>query len=150
MPLFDLPMSILFLLFLWLFILIGFYPAWKRAAAKFRRLREARGKRQKGGPGVAAMPAEDSAARPSRQLDDFEIIILRRLAQGDGKGLSRRRLIAELHLEPPVVSQALRTLQMRELVVEVRVLPFGTHFMLSRKGHEFAVAQGFIPSILEV
>ncbi len=148
MSLLDLPLPILFLLFFWFFMLVGIYPLWKRVAARLRQARAARGERRRAGPEVAAMP--DDAAGPSDQLDDFAIFLLRRLAQDAGKGISRRKLMAELHFEPPVVDRGLRALVALGLVAAVRRLPFGTRFRLTHQGHEFAVAQGFIPRILEV
>lgn len=144
----ELPLSILFLFFLLLFILIGLYPAWKRVAAKIRRLK---------GHGKLDRPATERfrsdrastfvRAQATSRLNIHEMIVFRQLAHSSAKGLTRKQIGTDLHLEPVNVNQALKSLSRRGLV-SVAVNPlFRVRFYLSEKGYRYAGEQDFIPII---
>ncbi len=135
----DLSTAILFILFLMLFVAIGIFPAWKRTA---RRLRDLLARRAQPGP-----PAAGAEEGESLRLDDFDIFVLRRLAQAGGQGLSRRQLQAALHFEPLLLGKTLASLQERGLVEVVMPLGFGSRLCLSARGRAFAAREGYLPSI---
>ena len=145
--------AILFILFLMFFLAVGIAPSWKRTAAKLRGLlQQCRALRQPGVGTVAAPPPEPTPTsyetpRQTLQLNDFDIFILRRLAQAGPRGLSRRQLQAALHFAPPLVQSTLAALQERGLVQMAAPLGFARRFRLSARGRDFAVAQGYLPQL---
>ncbi len=149
MPLSDLPQHILFSIFLLLFVLIGVYPAWKKTAAMLRKVL------QKASPAEASDNVQvstdmaDFHAEPyqNSHLNDFEIFVLRRLAQESRKALSRRQINADLHLEAPMLKAALQSLLKRGLISMSLGYLSGLRFYLSASGRNYAIEQGFIPSI---
>lgn len=148
MPLSDLPISILFLFFLSLFILIGIYPAWKRSAAKFRKLLAVQTRAAEPlTESFSSAPAETGKEQPSSlQLEDFETLVLWRLIQ-NSKPLSRKKINNALHLEPEILKQALDSLAKKNLVHVAITSFFGIRFYLSETGHAYAVKQGYIPQV---
>jgi hypothetical protein len=147
MPQSELPLSVMFVIFLALFVLLGIYPAWKRSLARLRKLLQEAG-------GAAA--AEDITAPTAPEglpftlenleLDDFEQLVLGRFVQQLGKPLSRKHLDADLHLERPVLNQALESLLKRGLLQVSMTSFFGIRFQLSAAGRAYAAALGFIPN----
>ena len=151
MPLNDLPLSLPFILFLLLFVLIGIYPAWKRTLEKIRA-------RLKAASRDAPLDLEQDSPRSRRkqveqfaelQLNDFEILILWQLAQSGTKGLSRKQLRSKLLLEPPVLRKALEALLHRGMVEVTITSFFGLRFYLSKRGRNYAVQQGYISQVME-
>jgi len=149
----DLPMAIMFILFLMLFVAIGIYPAWKRTAVRLRNFLRTREQLLRPGVGPLAEPEEEpepstfELRRQALQLNDFEIFVLRRLAQAGAGGLSSRQLQAELHFDPPLVRKTLDSLLERGLVQEALPTLLGRRFHLSARGRDFAAGQGYLPEI---
>jgi len=141
----DLPMPILFAIFLLLFVLLGIYPAWKRTATRIRRfLSEQQNQLGLGLPDPGSKEPPAATVADSRDLNDFEVFILRQLAWSGGKGLSRRQLVEQLHFEPALVKQTLASLLDRGLVGIGLPTLFGLRFTLSTAGHAYAVERGYI------
>ena len=118
MPLSDLPLPLLVALFLTVFVLIGINPALQKIAAKLRKLLHSAAQRKD----PAATRLENLHAEifadqhASRQLNDFEIIVIRRLAQAGGKTLSRKVLNAPLLLGTAILHKSLKSLHRRGLI----------------------------------
>ena len=151
MPLSDMPMRLLVILFLTVFILIGINPAIQKAAVSLRKLlRSAAQRKELIGTRLDDVHEEVFAeSRSSRQLNDFEIIVIRRLAQAGGKALSRKQLNAPLLLGTAVLQKTLKSLHRRELIhVRISTL-LGPKFTLSETGRQYAIEQGYIIRIRE-
>lgn len=151
MPLSDMPMRLLVILFLAVFVLIGINPAIQKAAVSLRKLlRSAAQRKELIGTRLDDVHAEVFAeSRSSRQLNDFEIIVIRRLAQAGGKALSRKQLNAPLLLGTAVLQKTLKSLHRRELIhVRISTL-LGPKFTLSETGRRYAIEQGYIIHIRE-
>lgn len=155
MPLSDMPMRLLVILFLAVFVLIGINPAIQKAAVSLRKLlRSAAQRKELIGTRLDDVHAEVFAevfaeSRSSRQLNDFEIIVIRRLAQAGGKALSRKQLNAPLLLGTAVLQKTLKSLHRRELIhVSISTL-LGPKFSLSETGRRYAIEQGYIIHIRE-
>ena len=148
MPLSDLPMPIMFLFFLLLFLLVGIYPAWKRTAAKLRGL--LKGQEQEGGLSAGDFETELAVEQPlSAPMDDFEIMVLRRLAQNGSKGLTRKQIDADLFLGKETVIKSLQAL-MRRGMIYLAISPlFSFRFYLSDQGYSYAIEHEFIPRVHE-
>jgi hypothetical protein len=151
MPLSDMPMRLLVILFLAVFVLIGINPAIQKAAVSLRKLlRSAAQRKELIGTRLDDLHAEVFAeSRSSRQLNDFEIIVIRRLAQAGGKALSRKQLNAPLLLGTAVLQKTLKSLHRRELIhVRISTL-LGPKITLSETGRRYAIEQGYIIHIRE-
>lgn len=151
MPLSDMPMRLLVILFLAVFVLIGINPAIQKAAVSLRKLlRSAAQRKELIGTRLDDVHAEVFAeSRSSRQLNDFEIIVIRRLAQAGGKALSRKQLNAPLLLGAAVLHKTLKSLHRRELIhVRISTL-LGPKITLSETGRRYAIEQGYIIHIRE-
>lgn len=151
MPLSDMPMRLLVILFLAVFVLIGINPAIQKAAVSLRKLlRSAAQRKELIGTRLDDVHAEVFAeSRSSRQLNDFEIIVIRRLAQAGGKALSRKQLNAPLLLGTAVLQKTLKSLHRRELIhVRISTL-LGPKITLSETGRRYAIEQGYIIHIRE-
>ena len=151
MPLSDMPMRLLVILFLAVFVLIGINPAIQNAAVSLRKLlRSAAQRKELIGTRLDDVHAEIFAeSRSSRQLNDFEIIVIRRLAQAGGKALSRKQLNAPLLLGTAVLHKTLKSLHRRELIhVSISTL-LGPKISLSETGRRYAIEQGYIIQIRE-
>ncbi|NOR49622.1 MAG: hypothetical protein GQ530_01130 [Desulfuromonadales bacterium] len=151
MPLSDMPMRLLVILFLAVFVLIGINPAIKKAAVALRKLLHSAAQRKELiGTRLEDVHAEIFAeSRSSRQFNDFEIIVIRRLAQAGGKALSRKQLNAPLHLGTTVLHKTLKSLHRRELIhVSISTL-LGQRFILSEAGRRYAIEQGYIINMHE-
>ena len=151
MPLSDLPMRLLVILFLTVFVLIGINPAIQKAAVSLRKLlRSAAQRKEFIGTRLDDVHAEMFAeSRTSRYLNDFEIIVIRRLAQAGGKALSRKQLNAPLLLGTPVLHKTLKSLHRRQLIhVRISTL-LGPKISLSETGRRYAIEQGYDINIHE-
>lgn len=152
MPSVDLPMAVLFVLFLMLFVAIGIAPALQRTANRLRDFLNDLGKALEpgdealGGP----MPTSFEGDRQPLLLNDFEIFVLRQLAQADRKGLSARQLQAALHFDPPLLRNTLAALLERGLVEVAMTIGFGSRFRLSARGRDFATEQGYLMGHREI
>jgi hypothetical protein len=149
MALSDMPMRLLVILFLAVFVLIGINPAIQKAAVSLRKLLHSVAQRN----GLIGTRLEDvhaemfAESRTSRQLNDFEIIVIRRLAQAGGKTLSRKQLNAPLLLGTAVLHKTLKSLHRRELIhVRISTL-LGQRFTLSETGRRYAAEQGYIINV---
>jgi len=151
MPLSDLPQSILFTIFLLLFVLIGVYPTWKKTAALLRRALQKN--EQAADSDILTTSSEQAGFHADQhhaaQLNDFETFILHRLAQNSSKALSRRQINAELHLEPQMLKPALESLLQRGLLRMSIGFIGGTRYYLTASGYNYAIDQGFIPNIIQ-
>ncbi len=149
MPLADLPLSVLFLLFLLIFVLVGLYPAWKTVAMKISGLIRRHGQSDK--PGIVRLQGSRTtgfAVQPRRPgLSSYEALVFKRLAQSGSKGISSKQIAADLHLRAVHVKQALKSLHGRGLIHVFITQMLSVRFSLSEKGHAFAVEQDFIPQI---
>lgn len=149
MPLSEIPLAALFVLFLTTFVLIGIYPAVKRTVAKIRKRLDSIA--QQNQPMAALLDnvhaelfASPSVAGP---LNDFEIIVLRRLARAGGKALSRKQVNAPLHFGNTTLQKTLRSLNRRGLLQLKVSFLLGPRFALSKAGRNFAIEQGYILQI---
>lgn len=149
MPVSDFPQSILFIIFLLLFVLVGIYPTWKKTAAMLREtLRNAKSAEIDDDSQPCVEQADFFAEQQlSTQLNDFELFILKRLAQEPDKPLSRRQINAALHLETAMLKAALGSLQQRSLLRMTVGNLSGIRYSLSASGRSYAINQGFIPCI---
>lgn len=152
MPLADLPQSILFIIFLLLFVLVGVYPTWKKTAALLRAALQKAAAPD--GSEILETTQEQDGDQADRQLaaelNDFEIFILRRLAQERNKALSRRKINADLHLETPMFNSAIESLLQRGLVRATFGLPLGLRYSLSATGQNYTRQQGFSSCMQEL
>ncbi len=147
MPLSELPQSILFVVFLSLFLLIGIYPAWKRTLARLRKLLQEASNTESPEESFTTTEPAATAAPPHLKLDDYELLVLGRFVQQIGKPLSRKQLDAELHLERSDLNHALESLLKRGLLQVSMTSFFGIRFQLSAAGRAYGVALGFIPQV---
>lgn len=151
MPLSDLPMPLLVALFLTVFVLIGINPALQKVLKQLRKILHSVAQKKK----IVGTRPEDVHAeifsdhRSSRQLNDFEIIVIRRLAQAGGRALSMKELNAPLLLSKAILHKTLRSLNRRSFIhVRISTL-LGQRFSLSEEGRRYAVEQGYIINIHE-
>lgn len=151
MPLSELPVSLLVMIFLAIFVLIGINPALQRAARKLRKLihstalatRPFASRLNGAHAGIFAGPPS------SRPLNDFEIIVLQRLARAGGKALSRKELNEPLLLGPSILLQTLDSLYGRGMVV-VTVSPLlAQQFSLSATGRRYVIEHGYMVEVYD-
>lgn len=151
MPFSEPPLPVLVVLFLAVFILIGINPALKRAAKRLRLWF------------LAAVQTKDPVVKHiedahagifekssgSRPLNDFEIIVLRRIAQAGGKSLTRKEVNEPLLFGSKILNRTLASLHNRGLI-QVRVSSLlGLRFALSAFGRRYAAEQGYMVEIHE-
>ena len=151
MPLSELPVSLLVIIFLTIFVLIGINPGLKRAARQLRkRLNFAGLSKDPFATRLNGVHAELFAGPPSsRPLNDFEIIVLQRLAQSGGKSLSRKELNAPLLLGPSILHQTLDSLHGREMLA-VTVSPLlAQQFILTATGRRYVIERGYMVEVHE-
>ena len=151
MPFSDLPLDVLVALFLAVFILIGIFPALKRTAKRIRKLvHSAAQSKELVVTAFRDVHAEIFTDQPdSRQLNDFEIIVIRRLSQAGGKDLSRKQVNEHLLLGKAILHKTLKSLHRRGLIhVKLSTL-LGQRFTLSEAGRRYAIEQGYIINIHE-
>ena len=151
MPLSDMQISVLVALFLAVFVLIGIYPALQRSADVIRKLVHSADRLDKP---VTSFRGDAHAAifsdkLISRQMNDFEIIVLRRLAQSGDKTLTLKQVNAPLLFGTDILHRTLRSLHRRGMLrVKVSTL-LGQRFTLSETGRRYALEQGYIIMIQE-
>ncbi len=151
MPLSDLPISLLVVLFLTVFVLIGINPALQKIAVKLRKLRHSAAQRKNpAATRLENLHAEIFADQYSSQgLNDFEIIVIRRLAQAGGKALTRNALNEPLLFGTAILHKTLKSLHRRRLIhVKISTL-LGQRFTLSEAGYHYAKEQGYILNLHE-
>lgn len=146
MPLSDIPLSVLVTLFLSIFVLIGIYPLLQKSMARLRKLIDASTQSDK----MFSSSLQDvhdgvfTDYPGSQALNDFEIIVLRRIAQAGGKALSRKQVNEPLLFGHAILSKTLKSLYRRGYL-DVRVSKFlGQRFVLSESGQRYALEQGYI------
>jgi uncharacterized protein YneF (UPF0154 family) len=150
-PLSELPLSAQVVLFLTIFVLIGIYPFIKKSMAQLRRLMDARDKpRELFGSRVKDLHQEMFPQQlTTGPLNDFEIIVLRRIAQADGKAMSRKQINESLLFGDRVLTRTLKSL-FRRGYLNLRISKFlGQRFILSESGRRYAVEQGYIVQLRE-
>ncbi len=149
MPFPEVSPAVLFVLFLTVFVLIGIYPAVKRTLRRIRKLLDSAA--QANQPMAALLDnihaelfTSPATAGP---LNDFEIIVLRRLARVDSKALSRKQLNASLHFGDKTLQKTLHSLNRRGFIqLKISFLP-RPRFALSEAGRAYAIEQGYILQI---
>jgi uncharacterized membrane protein len=150
-PFSELPLSVLVILFLAVFVLVGIYPALERAATKLRKLVHITAQSKK--PVAALLDdlhAELFAQQPTTgPLNDFEIFVLRRLAQARGKALTRKQVNSTLLFSKKTIHKTLRSLNRRGLVHVKMSLLLQQRFALSEAGRRYAIEQGYIVHVHE-
>jgi hypothetical protein len=151
MPLSDFPMSAQVVLFLIVFVLIGIYPFIKRSMAQLRKMMDALETRRQG----PSLPRGDvhqelfADQRADGPLNDYEIIVLRRIAQAGGKAMSRKHINASLLFGDEVLARTLKSLYRRGYL-NLRISRFlGMRFVLSSAGRRYALEQGYIVELHE-
>lgn len=149
-PLSEMPLPTMIILFLAVFVLIGIYPALKRSAEKLRKHLDAAAQAKHPLAAlIAPLQARVSASPASGPLNDYEIIVLQRIAQAGGKALTRQQVNAPLLFGKEILNRTLRSLNSRGLV-DLKLSPLRTHrFTLSEAGRRYAVAQGFVIALHE-
>ena len=146
MPFSELPLGYLVILFLVVFSLVMIYPSVKRGLTSLRRqLRTAAQSKQPFAGLLKHLPAEPPAKPPPPgPLNDYEIIVLRRLAQARGKALSHRQVNAPLLFGKETLHRTLRSLNHRRLV-DMKLSPLLVQrFTLSEAGRRYAIEQDYI------
>jgi hypothetical protein len=129
--------------------MIGINPAIKKASAKLRKLLDSA--KQSYAPFATRLEDLHSEIfvepEASRRLNDFEIIVLRRLAQAGGKALSSKQVNEPLLLGTAILHKTLKSLHRRRLIrVQLSTL-LGQRFVLSSEGRQYALEQGYIVEV---
>ncbi len=146
MPVSESPLSDWFTLFLVLFVLIGMQPTFQKGARWLSRfLDKASDKREQLGPADKDVHAAIFANRQaSFDLNDFEIIVLQRLARLSNKPASASHINETLLFGDAVFKMTLWSLHRRGMV-SLQVSKFlSPRFMLSENGRRYALEQGYI------
>lgn len=146
MPLSEMPLPAMIILFLAVFVLIGIYPALKRSAEKLRQHLDAAAQARQPFAALLAPLKASVSGRPatSGPLNDYEIIVLQRIAQAGGRALTRQQVNAPLLFGKEVLNRTLKSLNRRGLVDLRLSLLRMQRFVLSEAGRRYAVTQGFI------
>jgi len=137
----DLPMAIMFLVFLSLFILLGTSPVLHRLIGFIGSLLS----RSKRLHGQTEDKTSEGPSWRENAPNDYEIILIRKLAMSGDRGLSRRMLIKTLYFKPQSVDRALHSLGRRGLVRAKKMSFIGVRYCLTRNGQEYARQQDLIP-----
>ena len=151
MPLSDFPLSAQVILFLVIFVLIGIYPFIKKSMAQLRKLIDAVDNPQKMFASRIKNVHQDvfTEQLTSGPLNDFEVIVLRRIAQAGGKAMSRKQINEPLLFGDAVLTRTLQSLYRRGYL-NLRISKFmGKRFILSEPGRRYAMEQGYIVSLKE-
>lgn len=137
----DLPMAIMFLVFLSLFILVATSPVLHRLFALVGSLLS--GSNRFLGQGEEKI--SEAHSWRDNALNDYEIILVRKLAMTGDRGLSRRMLINSLYFKPQSVDRALKSLSRRGLIRAKKTSFWGVRHCLSTNGQEYARQQDLMP-----
>lgn len=151
MRLSDIPLSVLVALFLAVFVLIGIHPTVQRIMTKLSKFLQTAARSVDSFTSSLENPhAEIFSDHPTgRQLNDFEVIVLRRIAQADGKALSWKQVNEPLLFGHAILDKTLKSLHRRGLI-GVSVSPLlRPRFVLSESGRQYALGQGYIVHIQE-
>jgi hypothetical protein len=151
MPLSDIPLDAQVILFLTVFVLIGIYPFIKKSMVQLRKLLDAADNPQKMFGSQIRDVHQDVMTKQltSGPLNDFEIIVLRRIAQGGGKAMSRKQINESLLFGDAVLNRTLLSLYRRGYL-NLRISKFmGKRFILSESGRRYAMEQGYIVVLKE-
>ena len=145
MPFPDLHLSIPFIIFLLMFIVLGIYPVWKKTTSMIGKALKGM-EQSEAAANVQFQEQPNTAAAPhtNPELTDFESFVLCQLAQNQPKSLTRKKLNSNLHLEPVDLKSALRSLADQGLIyMEISSL-FRFRYRLSDSGYQYAIERGFI------
>ena len=151
MPLSDFPLDAQVILFLVIFVLIGIYPFIKKSMAQLRKLMDAADKPQKMFSSLIKDVHQEAFPEQltSGPLNDFEIIVLRRIAQAGGKAMSSKQINESLLFGDAVLTRTLKSLYRRGYL-NLRISKFlGQRFILSESGRRYAVEQGYVVQLRE-
>lgn len=133
-------------LFLLAFVLIALIPFFQKIIYRIEHyIKELSGSGQAERPSIETgseiKPAEFSG---SAQLNEYEYIVFRRVAMAGSKGLSLKAIARGLHMSRQRIGRVLKSLIDKGLVASSRGILFGHRYVLTRKGHDYALQQGFI------
>ena len=151
MPLSDIPLSVLVALYLAIFVLIGIYPFIQKSLYQIRKHMDAANKPQEmfNSRVLDVRPGIFPEHLTTEPLNDFEIIVLRRIAQVGRKALSRKQINETLLFGDAVLTKTLKSLYRRGYL-NLRISKFlGQRFILSESGRRYAVEQGYIVQLRE-
>lgn len=141
------PLSLKFLLFLVLFVLLGTSPVLQRLIALAGGLLRKLARQRVKAPEASSHQRPDDLHHVRLNLNDHDILVLRALAMAGEKGLSARGLNGRLHFKPENLQRSLEALFESGLIKgEPRYL-FWLRFSLSERGRDYAVAQDYIPHL---
>jgi len=143
----DLALSIFFLIFVAVFVLIGLIPFFQEISAALRKFLATAEEGGKGREDVLRGEGVDSAREggESAPIYGLEVMALRGLARAGRKGISFKAMAADLNLSPATVKKTLESLGTKRLARYVRPFPFGRHYYLSGRGRDYAAVLGFFP-----
>ncbi|PLX78241.1 MAG: hypothetical protein C0616_15025 [Desulfuromonas sp.] len=147
----DPVMTVLFVVFLAGFVLMGMYPTLQRFAGRLRRML---------GEVVAEVEAQSDEERHDGEyhdddpvlpasnvmhdrhppLDGYAWFAFRQIAQGGRTGLSFRQIRDALHVETAAVREVLETLQQQGLVAVVVRMPLRVRYVLTKRGRAHPTA----------
>lgn len=149
MALSDLSLPVLVIIFLAIFVLIGIHPALQRTVSRIRGLIQSVVRTKAPiSPELEDVHAEMFVEQQgSEQMNDFENIVLRRLAQAGGKTLTRKQLNASLLFDQANLNKTLQSLNRRGLVLVKISKLLGLRFTLSDDGRRYALEQGYLMQI---
>lgn len=133
-------------LFLLAFVFVAFIPFFQKIISRIEfYIKELSGTDQAERPSIETgseiKPAEFSG---SAQLDEYDYIVFRRVAMTGSRGLSLRAIARGLHMSRQRISKVLKSLVDKGLVGPAKGFLFGRRYALTRKGHDYALQQGFI------
>lgn len=133
-------------LFLLAFVFVGLIPFFQKIISRIKYyIKELSGSDQPGRipteTGSEIKPAEFSG---SAQLNEYEYIVFRRVAMAGSKGLSLKAIARGLHMSRQRIAKVLKSLVHKGLMGSAKGFLFGRRYVLTRKGHDYALAQGFI------
>lgn len=136
----DPVMTIMFILFLAGFVLLGVFPTWQRFSGRLRRMlgeTTAEDDEQAGDDFFDQDPAPPIKSETRDKLvplDGYEWFAFRQIAQSGRAGLSFRQIRDSLHVETVVVRDVLEVLQRQGLVSFVVRMPFRVRYVLTKRG----------------
>lgn len=145
----ELPLKDMFVIYLVLFVMIGLIPLLEKIIAKFQHYFSVHGKEDASGHVLRQKSLDLNYVEPAAEIElyDFEVIILRLIAQAGWKGLTLTAIADSLHLEPPFVKKTLMALHSGSLITFLDLPIIGRTYCLSKKGREYSKRQGFLVSL---